>query len=358
MDRAQHIARMRDTSAATVPLITRAYGELCEDSYAIAAPLDRFVRMRSARDQPLLRPYLVRLAYEAAGGQNWRAIASACAASEVLNISTYQANLAFDGKLGAVSQRDRSSQFACSMLSLALASTLLRAVKADPTTVADLQSDMLLVNSALYRGQLLDICVLTIPQLATTSDFSATYDLYYERCRLLGGALTRWCFTVGAKLAGAASDTLDILEQIGLLMGTAGQLLNDLGDFVEIPAGTVAVTNERYQGPFTDLATGKATLPLIVAFERRVDAVRTLAVRLAQGGCCKTDLRHCANLLHEAGCFEATKEEAKRIRRRVVALIRTLPPSIHSDYLALASSTLICNKYFTALRLQRSTTHA
>lgn len=342
---------MRDTSVVCTPLIKRAYGEEAARCPHMAEHIARFVRMRTCDDQALLRPYLVRLGYEVAGGGNWEAIAPVCAASEVLNISTYQANLAFDGKLNTVTHTDRAAQFACSMVSIGLAGRLLDECPAIAGIVSPIVSDMIAVNADLYRGQSIDLFQLTVARLADPGNFSATRRLYHERCRLLGGELTRWCLMAGALLCDSDSTCLTVLREIGTLMGTAGQMVNDIGDFVAIAPDSGLPPNGRYQKLFSDIKNGKATLPTIYAFEKGLTDVCDAVTAIANGCDDETLLAECASLMRSRGCFEAARLEVKTYRRRILQSIRQLPASAARAHLTLATSTLTNNKYFTALRL-------
>lgn len=310
-----------------------------------------FVRRRTNDAQPLLRPYFVRLGYEVCGGTDWRQIAPACAAAELFNISTYQANVAFDGKLTVKTQEQRAEQFACSMISMGLANDVLMGCSVAPGVVNRISLNLQHVNSEIYRGQLLDLRVLNLNAITGRSDFDELYRLYELRCRLLGGELTAWCFSTGAVLAGANGQDVSVLTNVGLLMGTAGQMVNDIGDFVPLRESQSHNESERYQLPFSDLLSGKATFPVLYAFEAGDRDACHMLVSVWHGEMREpVSLLRLTERLNVIGAFSSAQRIIGKHTKAVRKAIRLLPNSAARDYLLLSVSSLTHNKYFSYLR--------
>ena len=351
MERSEHIGRMRKTSSVVIPLIQRAYARLAKSDATLASALSLFVSRRTGAGQPLLRPYLVRLGYELAGGEDWCRIATACAASEVVNISTYQANVAFDGKLTVATQEDRAEQFACAMMSLELAESMLESMVQHGSILQGILRDLRVTNRELYHGQLMDLRVLNVAGMGPDPDFDELLGLYDLRCRRLGGELTRWCLVTGAALASADGRYPKVLSKIGLILGAAGQMVNDVGDLVPIPASRESRASQRYQVVFSDVRCGKLTLPLIYAFRSQDSDVRRLTGLIKRDESCGHGvLLELTRRLAEIGAFAATRKKLIEYLREIRSLIRVLPPSQQRDHLTLAATTVAYNKYFTALR--------
>jgi len=300
-------------------------------------------------------PYLIRLAYELCGGADWQSIAPACAAVEVLNISSYQANVAFDGKLTVSTQEERAQQFGCSMLSLECATRLLEKLDVPSASTIALIRGMHHANCEMYLGQIMDLNELQIGAMSRANiiDF---IDKYRERCRRLGGAFTSWCLQVGALLAGANESDLARLSQIGVEMGIAGQMVNDVGDYVTVELPAPRAQTVRYQHVYSDLLNGKATYPLLFAVATdAAEAVET-AKRLHREQVKDLNILHAfSKQLHQIGAFEATHKVIKAHYKAARLILHSFRPSLQRRYFSLALSTLTHNKYFTALRASRLT---
>ncbi len=349
MNRAEHIARMRCTGDLVIPIIRDAYRRAAGSWNPLATAMSRFLARRTCDHQPLLRPYLMRLGYEVGGGTDLRAIARALAAAEIFNISTYQANLAFDGKLEVATQDDRAEQFACAMISRELAFAEIGELSSPQPIGSRLLRELSIVSDAIYRGQIVDLRELNVRCLTTHTDLQSLRRLYEQRCLHLGGFLTRWCFISGAILAGAAERIVETLGNVGMQMGVAGQMVNDIGDFVPvIPASH----SKRYQQPFSDSLNGKITLPLLCALEAGDWIALDLAQTVAGGNDASSPvLQRLVDHLCAGGAFARARHCISSYARHCARAISMLPVSTARHYLHLSISTLTHNKYFTHLRL-------
>lgn len=351
MERSLHTERMRETAAVVIPLIRRAYASLTGSDESLALAISLFVPRRTRDGQALLRPYLVRLGYEVAGGKNWHDIALACAASEILNISTYQANVAFDGKLTVNSQEERAEQFACAMMSLEVAESMLGSMDCNDASRQRILRDLRITNRELYHGQMIDLRRLNVTSMHERPDMESFFSLYDLRCRKLGGELTRWCLMAGATLANADDGLISTLAEIGLIFGTSGQMVNDIGDLVPIPAELDGQSSNRYQVVFSDVRNGKLTYPLLYSLVRQDECVSQLTRVIREDEACpQHTLLALTQRLLDTGAFAATRKKVAEYLKQIRCLIGTLPPSQARDYLTLAATTVMHNKYFTALR--------
>lgn len=353
MDRRLHTMRMRETADCAIPRIVQVYHSLAEDR-ATSKAMSLFVDRRTNPHQPLLRPYLVRLAYEICEGTDWRSIAPACAAVEVLNISSYQANVAFDGKLTVSTQEDRAKQFGCAMISLDCARKLLGDINSNAETTLALVEGMQRANREMYVGQMMDLTELQLENITTASVDSAI-GTYKQRCKLLGGSLTSWCLSVGGQLAGAGEERLELLEQIGMEMGVAGQMVNDVGDYVPILLPPAHPQSLRYQHPFSDILNGKATYPILHAFKVNAASVIDLARRIFAEQIKEASTLNClANELNRIRAFDATRLAVRKHYKAARRLLDAFPPSRQKAFFCVALTTLTHNKYFTSLHESRS----
>lgn len=349
VDRKIHFERMRETSLAVIPIIKNKYSEFVAQNRRLSVAMDRFVAKRTGDAQLLMRPYLVRLGFEVVGGSDWHTILPLCAAAEIFNISTYQANLAFDSKMQVSTKEERSLQYACAMVSLGIAAEIIQSSKFALEHRNNLLQGLLNANKEGYIGQFLDLNQLNLNVLEDSPNYSALWDLYVDRCGKLGGALTSWCLQSGALLSGCCSNQIEHLRLIGGLVGTAGQMVNDIGDFV--PLGNSSVAGVRYQEAYGDIRQGKLTGPILWALEHGSSDVTSIIMTLGQKKKVgREELLHLTDLLKDVGAFEYMRRQINGFHQRALLCVDKIPKSRVRSLLKLAFTSLTCNKYFAALR--------
>lgn len=262
--RGDHFARSLTTSEFVLPFIEQAVSEVCVAVPEFKSQCDVFLhRRRNAvvNRRPMLRPYLARSLYELGGGNDWKGIAPALAAVELHNISTYQTNLSFDGKLDWPHAKTSShNQVMAAMTSISAAHALLertRLAGASSHAIARSCWRFHEANAAVYMGQYLDLNVLT----AHSQDDVAEWDdaeffrVYLQRCGLMGGG-TFTSGLIGLYLSPSGNDEAleAILREYLRLLGLGTQLTNDLGDYCPDES-------RPYSANFVDLRRGRLTLP-------------------------------------------------------------------------------------------------
>ena len=255
----KHFYRLQETTTATWPVIERLVQEQLKnnDVPELSTHLEVFLAKR--RNKPLLRPYLTRLAYEAVGGSDWRSIAHVLAASELLNISTYQSNMCFDEKNADWQNTSASNQFIAAMISLSLA---FHAIDAQPDLTQRQKAAAMAIlahsNEEVYVGQFLDINRLSLRSVRTyleQLDVEFLKD-YVHRCRLIGGSMITISL-MGACAVDPDHAAIPILRRLFEAFGIGGQMLNDLADY--IPAG-----ERPYTAAYGDLLMGRLTYPTFI----------------------------------------------------------------------------------------------
>lgn len=263
--RQEHFTRSQETSEHVLPLIEQAVAEACSPLPEFKPQADVFLqRRRNAvmQGHPLLRPYLGRCLYELAGGRNWKMIAPALAAIELHNISTYQTNLSFDGKIDwPHTHTTPHNQVMASMVSISAAHALLermRALGVSAEAVARSSARFHASNADVYLGQYLDLNVLHISHIQELADWSDPdfYASYARRCELMGGG-TFTAILIGLYMVDNPEQQARIeapLEEYLRLLGTGTQMTNDLGDYYLEGA-------RPYSASFMDLRRGRLTLP-------------------------------------------------------------------------------------------------
>ncbi len=141
-------------------------------------------------------------------------------------------------------------------------------------------------------------------------------------------ALFRWAMFAGARAGGLDVEACKALEEYGLQLGVAFQLIDDHLDY----AGDGSTIGKS---PFTDLREGKMTHPVIVALERDSslrqvleDLVASPADEVSE----EVKLR-LLSALHHTGALESTRELAIRKAEAACLALAGLPESRARDAL-------------------------
>ncbi len=351
MDRNIHFEKMRETSNIVIPLIKDAYSRIGFQNKYLFDSLNYFVNKRTNINQCLLRPYLVRLGYELSEKSNWVDITYACAALEIFNISTYQSNIAFDGKNGILSNTEKSNQFISSMISLDIAiNTILKLERSFGKEVVSLIIDKFHVtNSDIYIGQFYDLNELTIDNINLSISEDDYLAVYLQRCEKLGGSLTSLCFEVGCLLGGGDNDLLNNLRNIGRTLGTAGQMVNDISDFIYSESEWDDI--KGYEPSFSDIKAGKVTYPFFhllrhISGAQREKILNVLSTKQID----KILMEEITKSLCQYGSIEATRQIVLAYYKSLKKEVVKLPKLYTRDLLSVAFSSLLTNKYFAILR--------
>ena len=112
-------------------------------------------------------------------------------------------------------------------------------------------------------------------QLRRAGHFQPDRDEYFFTIEGKTAHLIAACCAIGALFAGAKPDNINALNEYGLRLGLAFQMVDDTLDY----AGDSAVTGKKTGA---DLAEGKMTLPLIVLLEQADDPEEIRALLAAK----------------------------------------------------------------------------
>jgi octaprenyl-diphosphate synthase len=141
-------------------------------------------------------------------------------------------------------------------------------------------------------------------------------------------ALFRWAMYAGARAGGLDEDACKALEQYGLHLGVAFQLIDDHLDY----AGDGATIGKS---PFADLREGKMTHPVIVALERD-PSLRSVLEELVASPVDEVSEASKVQLitaLNHTGALESTRELAIRKAEEACLALNGLPEGRARDAL-------------------------
>lgn len=142
-------------------------------------------------------------------------------------------------------------------------------------------------------------------QLENRGRIDARLQTYMQVVEGKTAALFRWAMFAGGRAGGLEQDACEALEDYGLHLGVAFQLVDDYLDY----AGDGPTIGKS---PLADLREGKMTHPLIVALERD-PSLRPELEKLVSGPedmVAETPRLHLLEALHRTGALEATRQLA------------------------------------------------
>ncbi|MEM7434463.1 MAG: polyprenyl synthetase family protein [Myxococcota bacterium] len=173
-------------------------------------------------------------------------------------------------------------------------------------------------------------------QLENRGRLDARLETYMRVVEGKTAALFRWAMFAGARAGGLDDPACEALEQYGVNLGVAFQLIDDYLDY----AGDDVTLGKL---PFADLREGKMTHPVIVALERE-PTLRPVVQELVSGSADSVTDAIRAQLLeglHDTGALQATRELAISRADAATEALSSLVPSRARDALATVARATV-----------------
>lgn len=254
-----YIQYLSETSQKVFPILKEEIENVAFQEKELSEILLFFYKKRE--NKSLLKPTLFRLAYEICGGKEFDRIKNIAAAFEVLNISSYQANSAFDNKMGVLNKEAKDNQFIASMISREIATKLvLKDTSLLPlNTVSKIIKCISVSNLYIYKAQHYDLNLLSnanYEKYATSEDNFNTD--YHNRCYFGSGIFSGQTALAGAIMANANEEKQKALQLFGEIYGTALHKINDLADFFPGKERN----DKLYQDNYCDIRNERLTFPI------------------------------------------------------------------------------------------------
>src|ERR1041384_3233101 len=260
-----------------------------------------------------VRPMVALLAYFAFGGERTQDIGDIATAIELIHTATLLHDDIIDG---AETRRGKESAFKKFGLKSTLVAGDFLFIKAFEfagkfdETVVQWTAD---ACAALTEGEIL--------QGFFNRNRDVTLDDYLEIVKRKTASLFQTGAKVGAYLAGANSGLIDVMEQYGLNMGIAFQMVDDILD---------VVGHAELLGKPTgmDLRDGNPSLPIILALNEGQAAVRD---GFEDTHPTAGQIEDAINAIKSGSAIEEAKTLARDYAQQALKAIKKLPPSRHRN---------------------------
>jgi octaprenyl-diphosphate synthase len=163
-------------------------------------------------------------------------------------------------------------------------------------------------------------------QLTTLGKTEITEAEYLEILQRKTAYLFSACCEIGAIMGGADDVQRRSLQEYGMNLGTAFQLIDDLLDFT--------ASDEALGKPAgVDLAEGKLTLPLIYFLEREPESRDLVAKVMEEGGYRTIARDELLGKVERVGALERARQRASRYAETARDALAALPASDYCDAL-------------------------
>lgn len=168
------------------------------------------------------------------------------------------------------------------------------------------------------------MCLGEIKQLSMLHNIEITEEDYYDKTYRKTACLFASSCKVGAILSFASLRDISVLEQYGLSLGYAYQLIDDVLDFV-------SQTEVLGKPVGNDLLQGNITLPVILSLKNRRYGKKI--EKIIREGVSLQNLPFIIELIDKAGGIEKTLQKAKDFLHNALNVLDELPASAAVDRL-------------------------
>ncbi|MEQ8201178.1 MAG: polyprenyl synthetase family protein [Syntrophomonadaceae bacterium] len=163
------------------------------------------------------------------------------------------------------------------------------------------------------------MCAGEIKQMSLIRNLDITIEDYLQKCYGKTGCLFASSCVVGALAAGLPEETVYALEQYGLCLGYAYQIIDDLLDF--------QADSARLGKPVgNDLEEGNITLPVIQALQSSLHGQGLRSLLEDEGIPVTEKMPEIIQILHATGAIEDSLRLARQFIDRARAYLQVLPP--------------------------------
>ncbi len=194
----------------------------------------------------------------------------------------------------------------------------------------DLLEIVSITSREMSEGELL--------QLQKSRSLNIDMDTYYEVIRKKTASLIASCTASGARAAGASDETVRRVHQMGIEIGMAFQIKDDLFDYQ--PHGLIGKPTGN------DIKEKKFTLPLIYALNQAEPGRRKSMIRkIKNGSRSQQVVNEVVQFVDDMGGLEFARDKMNEYKTKALEILHSFPESASRDALgALVEYTVSRNK--------------
>jgi len=317
---------------------------LWDESKEFASKLLKKRKERSAK-HGRLRDAIVSLTLNANGvkeitGDYLRVIA----AGELYNMASYYQNWHLDDKNEVRTEFDKKLCHITSHIFREAAHSVIDNTNFPDKTKIRLQRELQESNTAIQYGQALELSGLTFEKKAHLQKHDVFVKNYIKRCYLFSGRFYGASFCMGPIMAGANEEDIKRYRLMGEFFGTAGQMVNDVGDFC-LSKDTANCLEKDYQDQFADLEKGTITLP-IWELAKYID-IGEYAGKVMDA----KEKEESLSKLVENRCFDSTRLLTNHFRNAALSQLNKIAKNpFKGNQESLIKTFLTSNKFYVHLR--------
>ncbi len=199
------------------------------------------------------------------------------------------------------------------MAIILLARGLLLAVKQKDYDLLEIVSD---ASREMSEGELL--------QIQKSRSLNIDIDTYYEVIRKKTASLIASCTACGARASGASQEVVDRVHNLGIKIGMAFQIKDDLFDYQDHGAIGKPTGN--------DIKDKKFTLPLIYALNQAESSKRkSMSRKIKNGNRSQRVVNEVVQFVKEMGGIEFAREKMLEYKKEAMDILDTFPPTPARD---------------------------
>ena len=190
---------------------------------------------------------------------------------------------------------------------------------------SEISSELGTEVTRLLARTIATVCDGQIREVESWGRTDQSEDAYLEVIRRKTAALIATSCRLGGMLSDSSGDTVELLDDLGLALGQAFQLSDDIMD-------VIASEHELHKQPGQDMKLGVYTLPVLYALQDG-EAGRELAALLADGPPSGDRLARALEIVRADGSLARAREAVTTSVRRSRKLAQALAPGPARDAL-------------------------
>lgn len=298
----------------------------------------------------ILRSTLTEAIYRILGGD--KTITAFNSLSEINNINAYLDNWILDNKkqiwIGGETRQKISE--------ITIASAIFRELLEDIILKSDIEEHkktriLGVFSKAIiysYQGQQLDL-EMSIETINDYKNDEIYLNKYVNKSLLQSGYLYGVSAEIGAILAGANKELIDLSRMLGEIIGTGLHISNDLGDFAILKE--CEGDFKSYQDQMADLKNGRLTLPIYYVLKHGdKQSQKNFLSMVSNDNVNLKNKREVIQSLKVSGSYDYCKKLIRKYYNQSKLIIDKFPNNEHKEILSYFPVVIRSNKYLSDLK--------